>query len=202
MWYFHCHPKMFCFLHCAFLMFTLLLGVWAHSLKFAAFLIFLPVPFVWIVKSADKSSHPLLLCPPLSNPSSFKYFVVVSPLGVSPSFPHLLFSPSHHCHLWFFSSYPACTVLSTSSFSHRLCLSPQDSSSFTGSVEPTGNKELDDLSQEIAQLQRWAPAPWETSDHLCFSSSELRNQVSSNWHAESVLYRLNNGPVHWENISH
>lgn len=47
---------------------------------------------------------------------------------------------------------------SPSSFYIRLRVSPQDSSSSAGSSELTGIKELDDLSQEIAQLQRWDPA--------------------------------------------
>lgn len=41
-----------------------------------------------------------------------------------------------------------------SSFHIRLHVSPQDSTSSAGSAELTGIKELDDLSQEIAQLQR------------------------------------------------
>lgn len=34
------------------------------------------------------------------------------------------------------------------------CLSPQDGIGYTGSTEPTGIKELDDLSKEISHLQR------------------------------------------------
>lgn len=48
------------------------------------------------------------------------------------------------------------------------CLSPQDSLSSTGPAELTGIKELDDLSQEIAQLERWAPEPWVTGGWSSF----------------------------------
>lgn len=189
---FHCHTKMCCFLNV-----HSFVGNFCSFSKFCKVLMFLPVSFVWIV-----NPHPLLLCPPLLNPSSFKYFVVESPLVViSPSFPHWLFSPSHHCHLWFFPSYPAALYfffLYLHVLPSSVSLSPQDSSSSTGSAELTGNKELDELSQEIAQLQRWALfALWETSERLCFSSSELRNRVSSEWSAESVLFHLSRGSAQW-----
>lgn len=73
---------------------------------------------------------------------------------------------------------PGALLLSTppsvllSSFHIRLHVSPQDSTSSAGSAELTGIKELDDLSQEIAQLQRWAPALRAARAQLCFPSSE------------------------------
>lgn len=108
--YCHCHSKWLFSSRCI-LNGDALSGILSHSLTLQGFW-FSFLSFVWIVKSAGRSSHPLPLCPPLSNPSSFKYFVVASPLFLI----HLLFSPSHHCHVWFFSSYPAAVFFLTSFF--------------------------------------------------------------------------------------
>lgn len=123
-------------------------------------LCFLPVSFVLLDISVGSSSVPLrtshvpsaLPLSPVCPPFPSRMFSLMSFSHPSPCptfrgqscrpFPHrsssyllgqLSFSLTHLCHQ---------------------CLSPQDSASSTGSAELTGIKELDDLSQEIAQLQR------------------------------------------------
>ena len=129
-------------------------------------LYFLPVSFVLLDVSAGSSSLPLHT---MHVPSALALFFVPSPyLNISPHIPSShLFHPLPTPALSLLSSLLSPCVTLTSTF-HRtlllpplsllspvcLCLSPQDSTSSTGSAELTGIKELDDLSQEIAQLQR------------------------------------------------
>lgn len=126
----------------------------------ARWLCFLPVSFVLLDVSAWSSSLPLRsIYVPSSLSPFFFYFL-------SPLCPHLFHIQCRPCPTCYVATLTFCLFRHTSSptfffslasrlsHSSRLCVSPQDSTSSTGSAELTGIKELDDLSQEIAQLQR------------------------------------------------
>lgn len=151
-----------------------LLSVWL-SCSFpscARCLYFLPVSFVLSRCSSREILSPSAYCwCPLCSLilTLFPHSALHLP---SSTFPHAILHSSCvtcHCHSFYLYPHslspdraflPDSPLLSPSLTHSSRCLSPQDSTGSMGSAELIGIKELDDLSQEIAQLQRWAPAPW------------------------------------------